>query len=92
MDALRQMALESGRANKRSREIYAFHRAFLDTVRMFGRMAEFSLVGDYKLRSFKFFQDIFTAPKMFQRGKLHFLPHRIAGRKEIRDIFRKCGY
>lgn len=91
MDSLRQMALK-GLANKRSREIIQFHRAFLDAVWAFGRLAEFTLVGDYKMRSGKFFQDILTAPKMLQRGKLHFLPKTVAGRKEIRDIFKKCGY
>jgi len=92
MDALRQMSLERGKANKRAREVTAFYRAFLDTVRAFGRMAEFAMVGDYKTRSGKFFADIFVAPKMLQRGKLHFLPKTIHGRKEVREIFRKCGY
>jgi heterodisulfide reductase subunit C len=91
MDGLRQMALEKRVASKRSREIYAFHKAFLDAVRAFGRMAEFTMVGDYKMRSFKFFQDIFTAPKMLLRGKLHFLPKPVRGRREVRKIFKKCG-
>jgi heterodisulfide reductase subunit C len=92
MDALREMSLEKGVAHRRSHEIVAFHRAFLDTVRIFGRMQEFPMVGDYKLRSGKFLQDIFTAPRMFLLGKLHLLPKPMKARKEIREIFRKCGY
>lgn len=91
MDGLREMALARGQANRRSREITAFHKAFLDTVWAFGRMAEFAMVGDYKLRSGKYFQDVFVAPGMMKKGKLHFLPRRISGTKEIRAIFKKCG-
>jgi len=92
MDGLREMALEEGVQSKKAREIIQFHRAFLDTVWAFGRMQEFSLVGDYKMRSGKFFQDILRAPLMWLRGKLHFLPKPIKGRREVREIFRKCGY
>ena len=92
MDGLREMSLAAGVAAKKSREIIAFHRAFLDTVWAFGRMQEFSMVGDYKMRSGKFLQDILAAPKMLLRGKLHFFPRAIKGRKEIRKIFKKCGY
>ncbi len=92
MDGLRQMALEKGKAGRRSREIIAFHRAFLDTVWAFGRMREFPMVGDYKMRSLKLFQDILTAPKMLLRGKLHFVPKAIKGSGEVREIFKKCGY
>ena len=92
MDALREMALERGQAHKRSREIISFFRAFLDTVWLFGRMQEFPMVGDYKMRSFKLVQDILAAPKMLWRGKLHFLPRPMKARKEIRRIFKKCGY
>jgi len=92
MDALREMSLKAGLAGKNAREVTAFHRAFLDTVWAFGRMQEFSLVGDYKMRSGKFLQDVLVAPLMFLRGKLHFVPRPIKGRKEVREIFKKCGY
>jgi heterodisulfide reductase subunit C len=92
MDGLREMALARHVEHIRSHEIIAFHRAFLDTVWLFGRMQEFPLVGDYKMRSFKLFQDILAAPKMLLRGKLHFLPRPMKARKEIREIFRRCGY
>ena len=82
MDGLRQMALEAGVANKRSREIIRLPQGVSRRGWAFGRLAEFTLVGDYKMRSVKFFQDIFTAPKMLQRGKLHFLPNRLSGRRK----------
>jgi len=92
MDALREMSLEKGLADPASKEIVSFHKAFLDTVRAFGRMSEFPMVGDYKLRSLKLFQDILAAPKMFLRGKLRLIPKRIKGRGEVRKIFSKCGW
>jgi len=89
MDFLRQESWKRGQIHPKARNIIAFHRSFLSSIRMTGRMFELGMIADYKRRSFKFFQDILLAPKLLMRGKLHFLPHRIQGAKAVQRIFAR---
>jgi heterodisulfide reductase subunit C len=89
MDALRAEALAHKKVNPKARDIIAFHRAFLDSVRYTGRLFEMGQVIDYKLRSRHFFQDMLQAPWMFLVGKLHLLPERVRGRSQLARIFAK---
>jgi heterodisulfide reductase subunit C len=89
MDFLRAEALRLGVAHARSRDILAFHRAFMDSVRETGRLYEIGLVAHYKLRSRHFLKDVLLAPKMFTRGKLPLLPHLITGRDALKRIFKR---
>ena len=90
MDFLRQRSLARGRANKKAaRNIIPFHKAFLDVIKRTGRLYEIGLIGDYKLRSGKLFQDLTLAPKMFIKGKLPLLPEWVKKPKEIKKIFKK---
>jgi heterodisulfide reductase subunit C len=90
MDFLRQESWKSGRLHPEARNILAFHRSFLSSIRMTGRMFELGMIADYKRRSLKFFQDVLLAPKLLVRGKLHFIPHRIQGAKAVRRIFDRA--
>jgi heterodisulfide reductase subunit C len=90
MDFLRQESWKSGRIHADARDIIAFHRSFLGSIRMTGRMFELGMIADYKRRSWKFFQDVLLAPKLLARGKLHFLPHRIQGAKAVRRMFTRA--
>jgi heterodisulfide reductase subunit C len=85
IDALREEAATSA-----PRAIGAFHRSFLDQVRMFGRSFELGLVMAYKLRSGKLMQDVTGAPGLFGRGKLKLVPHSITGVADVRRIFAAC--
>jgi heterodisulfide reductase subunit C len=85
IDALREEA--TARA---PRPIHAFHRSFLDQIKLSGRMFEFGLVLEYKLRTGTFLQDAASTPAMLRRGKLKFLPHPIAGVADVRRIFAAC--
>jgi heterodisulfide reductase subunit C len=87
MDALRELALKEGRASQ-EKDTVAFQKIFLDWVRRTGRQFEGGLVGEYKLRTGHFFQDLDAAPKMM--GKLRKIPHRIRGQKAVEKIFKKC--
>ena len=89
MDFLRLEAVRQDLAHPRSKDILAFHRAFMDSVRETGRLYEIGLVADYKLRSRHFLKDVMLAPKMYLRGKLPLLPHLIQGRDAIKRIFRR---
>jgi heterodisulfide reductase subunit C len=89
MDHLRVEAVRKGLAHPRSKDILAFHRAFMDSVRLTGRLYEIGLVANYKLRSRHFLKDVALAPKMFSRGKLPLLPHVIAGKDAVARIFQR---
>ena len=87
MDYLRTEAVRQNLAHPRSKDILAFHRAFMDSVRETGRLYEIGLVADYKLSSRHFLKDVLLAPKMYTRGKLPLVPHLIKGRDAIKRIF-----
>jgi heterodisulfide reductase subunit C len=89
MDYLRLEAVRRNLAHPSSKDILAFHRAFMDSVRETGRLYEIGLVADYKLRSRHFLKDVMLAPKMYVRGKLPLLPHLIQGRDAIKRIFKR---
>jgi heterodisulfide reductase subunit C len=91
MDYLREEALRRGVANPKAKDILAFHRSFLDSIRKNGRLHEVGLIRDYKLRTWHFFQDITVAPKLLARGKLKLTPHKIAGRDAIAAMFERCA-
>ncbi|HNX94318.1 MAG TPA: 4Fe-4S dicluster domain-containing protein [Holophaga sp.] len=89
MDALRSEALKRGLSHPKSRDILAFHRAFLGAVKLAGRLNEVGMVADYKRRTGHFLKDILVAPRMFLKGKLGLIPHRIKDRAGLRAIFRR---
>ena len=65
-------------------------RAFLEQIRSHGRVFEFGLVFDYKMRTGALFDDVLNAPGMFLRGKLALSASNIEGRDEVRRIFEAC--
>ncbi len=89
MDALREMALEASPGSA-PRAVLAFHRSFLDQIRLTGRSFELGLVAEYKLRTGALLQDVSTVPGLVARGKLGFVPHPIEGVREVRRIFEAC--
>ena len=89
MDFLRQRSLKENKANAKAKNIIAFHKSFLSSIKYTGRLFELGLIVDYKRRSLKLMQDVMLAPKMITRGKLHFIPEIIKGTPHIKKIFKK---
>jgi heterodisulfide reductase subunit C len=89
MDYLRQESLRRGLIHPKARDILAFHRAFLDTIRKSGRLHEVGLISAYKLKTMHLLQDVLVAPKLLARGKLKLLPRGIAGKDELRRVFER---
>lgn len=89
IDALREVALREGLA-KPPRRIKAFHQAFLQQIRRFGRIFELEMIMSFKMRSGALFSDAMAAPGMLGRGKLALTPNKIRGVEEIRRIFAAC--
>jgi heterodisulfide reductase subunit C2 len=91
MEYLRQESLRRGTMHPRAKDILAFHRSLLDSVRRSGRLHEVSLIAAYKLRTGHLFQDVMAAPGMLARGKLSLLPHSIDGKQEVARIFERTA-
>ena len=89
IDAVREIAAESG-VSPQQRNIRAFHKSFLEQVRLSGRLFEAGIKETYNMRSGTLFQDASSAPSMISRGKLHALPSRIKDTENVRRIFRLC--
>jgi heterodisulfide reductase subunit C len=86
IDALRQMALAEGVAVG-ERRVYRLHQAFLDSIRMWGRLHELTMLMEYKLRSGDLLSDLDMGADMFVKGKIHPLPKRIAGMGDVKRLF-----
>ena len=91
MDFLREKAIKEKKANKKAKEIIAFHKSFLDSIRYTGRLYEIGLFADYKARTLKILDDMALAPAMLKRGKLNIFPEMIRDRKGMASIFRKTA-
>jgi len=87
MDALRKLALERG-APKPVGNVPLFNRAFLKTVRMFGRSYELGMIAAYKLGTGKLMNDTEKFPAMLMKGKIALLPPRGGDRKTVERIFQ----
>jgi heterodisulfide reductase subunit C len=92
MDALRELALATGKETPSERDIQLFHNVFMKNMRRLGKVHEATIAGMYKLRSRHFFADVGAGIKMFLKGKIKLLPHRVKGAREIRAMFEAAGY
>jgi heterodisulfide reductase subunit C len=90
MDFLRQESLARSMVNEDADDVVAFHKAFLTSVEKAGRLFEFGMIGDYKLRTGHFFKDLGVAPTMFLKGKIGLVPHGGADKREVAEIFARA--
>jgi len=86
MDALRAIAIERG-AKKPEGDIPLFNRAFLGTVRLFGRTYDIGMIALYKLGSLNLFRDTEKFPAMLKKRKIALTPPRGADTKTVKRIF-----
>jgi heterodisulfide reductase subunit C len=89
MDALRVWAM----ANKRpaaQREVPIFHRVFLKSVELLGRVYDVGLIGAYNTLSGHFFDSTDLGWPMFVRGKIKPLPQHTRARGEVAAIFERA--
>jgi heterodisulfide reductase subunit C len=91
MDYLRQRSMHEKKVNPKAKNIIAFHKSFLNSIRFTGRLYELGLIIDYKRQSLNMTQDIALAPKMISRGKLHVIPDMIKDRAHLARIFKKTS-
>ncbi|MFN8210428.1 MAG: 4Fe-4S dicluster domain-containing protein [Bacteroidales bacterium] len=89
MDFLRQKSLAEKKVHPDAKKILAFHKSFLNSIKLTGRLYEIGLLVDYKARTLKLMQDMILAPKMLVRGKLNIFPEMIRDRSAVASIFKK---
>jgi heterodisulfide reductase subunit C len=91
MDFLRQRSRSEKKVNAKARNIIAFHKSFLHSIRYTGRLYELGLIIDYKRQSLNMLQDVSLAPRMISRGKLHLFPGMIKDISHLARIFKKTS-
>jgi len=89
IDQLRAQALGHKGIAPETGSIRTFHRLFLNQIRRFGRIHEPSLIGSLKIRTRTFFKDLDLGLKLFKKGKLPLIPHKIGGIPEVKSIYRR---
>ncbi|MFH1566362.1 MAG: 4Fe-4S dicluster domain-containing protein [Gemmatimonadota bacterium] len=92
MDVLRQMSQRQG-VTPAEPSVPAFHRAFLASVRRWGRVFEAGMLAGYALKSGKgkgVLKDAGLGWQLFKRGKLRLWPTWVRQRLQIRTIFRRA--
>ncbi len=85
LDVLKAKVLSE--ANKVT-DLASFHTSFLNSVQRHGRVYELGMVVGYKWRVKRWLEDKELGSRMFLKGKLALLPHRIAYRRQVKDLFR----
>jgi heterodisulfide reductase subunit C len=96
-DVLRQMALEEDYAPETA--IYSLHQSFLDSIRLWGRLHEVTMLAEFKTRCLLkeypvFFRGLLGDMKLGRdlllNGKLSFIPERIKRVEEIKALYREA--
>ncbi len=88
MDTLKQIALSEGYAPA-ERRVFVLHRQYLQSIRLFGRVHELSMLATYKFLSGDLLTDLDLGARMFLKGKIPILPARIRRIKDIQRLFQK---
>jgi heterodisulfide reductase subunit C len=90
IDALRQLAIDA-KVAPAERKVFKLHQAFLDSIHLFGRLHELSMLAEYKLLSLDLVSDPDMGLDMFLNGKIHPLPKRIKGMDQIKKLYELRG-
>lgn len=90
LDPVRHQMLRE-KAPAREPQVPIFHKAFLQTIRLFGRVHELSLIGIYKMKTGTYFNDMKLGLEMFRKGKIHLVPHRSKRCREVKEVFNKSS-
>jgi heterodisulfide reductase subunit C len=88
IDALRWLALERGAPGPEG-NVPLFNRAFLRTVKTFGRSYEIGTITAYKLGTGKLMNDMEKFPAMLTKRKIALLPPRGGDTSTVKRIFKR---
>jgi heterodisulfide reductase subunit C len=86
MDGLRRLCRAEG-IRPAEEAVSKFHDAFLAAIKSRGRMNELEMILRYKLKTHDFMGDLKLGMKMFLKGRIKLLGHKVRGLHEIKRIF-----
>ena len=89
VDAVREISLRENLVTREAANVLAFHEAFLESVRKYGRVFEVGMIRDYKMRTLRLMEDVPLGIRMFLLGKLGLKPHKVKDIKTVEKIFEK---
>ena len=88
------MALEADYAPTET-TVYALHRAFVNSIKIFGRVHETTMLAEYVLRSKDIFSIILSnlgvAATLLLKGKIPILPERVKALGQVKELYRRAG-
>ena len=94
MDTLKYMSLEAGYTPPET-TVYALHRAFLDSIKFFGRVHETTMLAEYVLRSRDIFSIILSnygvGITLLLKRKIPILPERVKGLGQVKELYKRAG-
>jgi len=90
IDALKAIAIDKDQAAPQG-NAPLFNRAFLNSVKMYGRSYELQTIALYKLGSGNLMQDLEKFPSMLIKGKMAVLPPTGADAGKVKKIFNKAA-
>jgi len=94
MDTLKYMTLEAGYAPPET-SVYALHRAFVHSIKIFGRVHETSMLAEYMLRSRDIFSILLSsfnvAVTLLLKRKIPILPERVKDLGQVKELYRRAG-
>lgn len=90
MDTLRAIAERKksdlpGKASK----VWTFYRAFLGSVREFGRLSEVGLMGGYNINSGYLLTNVIKSPYFILKNKISLKPHKIKRIDRLHRVFER---
>jgi len=97
MDHIKQRIVDQGDKPAEG-VIAAFHEAFLDNIRRFGRINETALMAAFQLKSAKAgkgldakgaMKNVKLGLAMLKRGRLGFFPKKTGGKEAVKELFSK---
>ena len=88
MDTLRKLAIEEDLAIGQ-KQIVAFDKIFLDSIKRHGRVYELGLVMRFNMASRQPLKDAHLGPLMLGKRKLSLFAHRVREKAMVREIFQK---
>jgi len=86
VDSLRHLSLEKGKARPRG-NTPLFNRAFLQTVKAFGRTYDLGMIMVYKFGTMTLMNDTEKFPEMLRKGKMAMTPASGADKNKVKQIF-----
>ena len=94
MDTLKYMALEAGYTPPET-TVYALHRAFVNSIKIFGRVHETTMLVEYMLRSRDIFSILLSSFNvgviLLLKRKIPILPERVKDLGQVKELYRRAG-